>query len=132
MVRAALWVMAMLLAARAGAMSFAVTTTADVDDGICDAHCSLREAVRAANARLGGDEITLPDGVYRLSHTGAREDAAASGDLDVTDDLRLAGSDARRCIIDGVGADRLLQVFNATLELHDVTLRHGAVRAEDG
>ncbi|MEO8605206.1 MAG: choice-of-anchor Q domain-containing protein, partial [bacterium] len=26
----------------------------------------------------------------------------------------------------------LLQVFNATLELRDVTLRHGAVRAEDG
>src|SRR3954464_15043943 len=29
---------------------FTVTKTADTNDGICDADCSLREAIRAANA----------------------------------------------------------------------------------
>jgi CSLREA domain-containing protein len=37
-------------AAEGGVATFVVTTTVDVDDGICDAHCSLREAIAAANA----------------------------------------------------------------------------------
>jgi CSLREA domain-containing protein len=30
--------------------TFVVTTNADTNDGVCDAHCSLREAITAANA----------------------------------------------------------------------------------
>ena len=58
----------MLLAVLAGGIAFAqprssaaalvVNTTADVDDTVCDQqHCSLREALNAANAHAGPDAI---------------------------------------------------------------------------
>lgn len=48
-----------------------VTTTADTFDGVCDADCSLRDAVAAANAlaQVNGapNRITLPSGTIVLS-----------------------------------------------------------------
>ena len=41
--------------------TFAVTKAADTNDGTCDADCSLREAIVAANASQGPDAINLPD-----------------------------------------------------------------------
>lgn len=44
--------------ASAEAATFVVNTSDDVDDGVCDAtHCSLREAIKAANASPGPDTI---------------------------------------------------------------------------
>ena len=37
------------------AATFVVTKTADTADGTCDADCSLREAIIAANAAAGAD-----------------------------------------------------------------------------
>lgn len=39
------------------AATYTVTKTADTNDGTCDADCSLREAVAAANSNSGNDEI---------------------------------------------------------------------------
>lgn len=44
-----------------------VTKTEDTDDGACDADCSLREAVVAANDTGGDDTIYLPAGTYELT-----------------------------------------------------------------
>lgn len=44
------------------AETFAVTKTADTNDGACDSDCSFREAIVAANARLGEDNILVPSG----------------------------------------------------------------------
>lgn len=42
----------------AQALSFSVNTTNDLDDGTCDGtHCSLREAINAANLNPGPDAI---------------------------------------------------------------------------
>src|SRR3990167_2403182 len=42
------------------AVNFVVNSDNDVDDGICDGtHCSLREAVKAANSTSGTDTITF-------------------------------------------------------------------------
>ena len=41
------------------ALSFTVTKTADTADGVCDADCSLREAIVAANASPGLDTIAF-------------------------------------------------------------------------
>jgi CSLREA domain-containing protein len=46
------------------AANLTVTKTADTNDGVCDADCSLREAVVAA---APGDTITVPAGTYTLS-----------------------------------------------------------------
>jgi CSLREA domain-containing protein len=44
----------------AGGTTFVVNTTSDADDGTCDAaHCSLREAINAANVTVGLDTIAF-------------------------------------------------------------------------
>ena len=46
------------VAATASMATFTVNSTADTDDGTCDAtDCTLREAINAANASAGADEI---------------------------------------------------------------------------
>src|SRR5262245_30059953 len=97
---AAAWLIA---AARAGAATFTVTTAADGADGVCDAHCTLREAVGAANASAGPDTVVLPAGLYGLSLAGGLEDGNASGDLDVSGDLTIVGAGTRGTVVDGGG-----------------------------
>src|SRR3989304_3546658 len=76
--------MGVLLVPTAHAAILVVTKTADTADGTCDSDCSLREAIIAANAAAGDDEITVPAGTYTLTIAGKNEDAAATGDLGIT------------------------------------------------
>ncbi|MGY1712446.1 CSLREA domain-containing protein [Geodermatophilus sp. SYSU D00758] len=110
-----------------------VTTAADtVDaapgDGRCadmDGACSLRAAVQEANA-LGGGTIEPAEGTYALSLAGTGEDAAATGDLDVTGRLTLRGGGAT---VDARGLDRVFDVRpGAWLHLEAVTVTGGAAR----
>ena len=55
------------LASAAKAATFLVSKTADTNDGACDADCSLREAVIAANAAAGADTIVVPTGTFLLT-----------------------------------------------------------------
>lgn len=104
---------------------FTPTKTADSADGACDADCSLREAVIAANAHAGEDVILLDAGTYTLTLVGS-EDFGGSGDLDVSGDLVVIGDGADRSIVDGGAVDRILHVHGgATVELRDVALRNG-------
>jgi CSLREA domain-containing protein len=113
----------------AGAAVYIPTKTADTADGACDADCSLREAVLAANAHAGDDVILLRAGTFTLTRLGD-EDLAAAGDLDVQDDLVILGDGAGRSIIDGGGFDRIFQVpAGVTAEIRDVTLRRGTAPA---
>src|SRR5688572_1390796 len=110
---------------------FTVTKTADTLDGLCDDDCSLREAVSAANLNLGTDVIDLPAGIYLLSRVGAGEDANATGDLDVTDDLIVVGAGAGSSVLDGFSSDRVLDL-GASTEIFGVTIRHGRVDGDGG
>jgi CSLREA domain-containing protein len=111
--------------APARAAVFVVTKTIDTADGDCDADCSLREAVVAANAHAGEDVILLGAELYVLTLAGS-EDAAAAGDLDVLDDLVVLGEGADSTAVDGGAIDRLVQVAGGvTLELRDLTLLRG-------
>lgn len=57
-----------LLAPAARAAVFSVSKTADTNDGVCNADCSLREAIVAANAAAGGDTITFAvAGLFTIS-----------------------------------------------------------------
>lgn len=90
---------------------YTVTKTADTNDGICSASdCSLREAVITANACPGHQTIHLPPAGYVLTIPGTGEDAAATGDLDITDDLSILGTAAPS--IDAGGIDRVFEVFS--------------------
>ena len=56
--------LATLSSTPAPAADYYVTTTLDSADGTCDTHCSLREAVIAANGDAAEDVIHLGDGTY--------------------------------------------------------------------
>ncbi len=86
------------------AATFTVNSTSDaVDanpgDGVCrisatGTTCTLRAAVMEANAWPGPDTIILSATTYTLSISGAGEDAARTGDLDITGaggDLTIEG-----------------------------------------
>lgn len=128
-------VLGLLWAQTLYAATFTVTKTADTADGTCDADCSLREAVIAANANAGADDITLPAGTYLLDidPNGAGEDASARGDLDITDELILSGAGAATTIIDGAGIDRVIEMpGNTTVEISGVTIQNGDAGSRDG
>jgi hypothetical protein len=72
-------------------------TDAVPGDGICDVddstefrECTLRAAVQTANETPAGDVITLGAATYTLTISGAGEDAAATGDLDITTPMEIA------------------------------------------
>ncbi|MEW6169045.1 MAG: CSLREA domain-containing protein [Pseudomonadota bacterium] len=130
------WVVSVVLLPVAGAApaaTFEVTKAGDSADGVCDADCSLREAIRAANGTPGADIIRLPHAFYRLSVAGqADDDNAGHGDLDITDDLVLRGL-PDGSTIDADGIDRVIEVLpGVKAELIDLTLREGAVLGRGG
>ncbi len=90
--------------------TFEVTVTEDSADGVCDAHCSLREAVIAANESSGNDVINLPEGVFALTLTGPDEEAGLTGDLDITESVNIYGMGWNRTVLDGLGNDRVFDV----------------------
>jgi hypothetical protein len=104
----------------AHAATFTVDTGGDSldvapGDGLCadaDGHCSLRAAILETNALTGADAIVLPAGVFALEIVGADEDASASGDLDIADDLELTGAGADATTIDAAALDRVVDVRN--------------------
>src|SRR5207253_4719884 len=65
--------------------------------------------------------------LYLLTIAGQAEDAAATGDLDITDDLTIAGASTDSTILDGNGIDRIFDVFNTAshVEISGLTIRNG-------
>jgi CSLREA domain-containing protein len=121
-----------------GARGTTIPVDATADSLAVDGNCTLREAIIAANtdtavdacpAGSGADVVVVPAGTYTLTLTGADEDAAASGDLDITGDLELSGAGAAVTIIDGNFTDRVLDVdpggAGLTVRVSGVTLQHG-------
>lgn len=137
--RIAPWIVAAsyLVAPSIEAARFTVDATADdVDalpgDGRCETAafaCTLRAAVQEANAWAGPDEIVVPAGTYALTRGDAvDENAAFSGDLDVTEDLLVSGAGADRSVHTSP-TSRLWQVRGgASLELVGLGLRPTAGR----
>ena len=121
---AAVAIAAAIAASGARAVEFVVTKTADTADGVCDADCSLREAISAANATLDADTVTIPPGTYVLSIPGD-ENVNAGGDLDVRQSTLLQG---RRLDRTGDRRKRHRPRPRAALLRHDRAARHDAAR----
>lgn len=134
-------------AGSASAATFVVDRTDDTSAATaCTAaanDCSLRGAILAANALGGADVITLPAGTYTLSVTSpavACENAAASGDLDITDSVTINGAGAGSTTVNGGGIDRVFDIgpppppppslttraiLSPVVVLSDMTIRNG-------
>ncbi|MGI9264461.1 MAG: choice-of-anchor Q domain-containing protein, partial [Gammaproteobacteria bacterium] len=124
--RATSVLLAVVIAGPATAATFNVTKTADTADGSCNADCSLREAVIAANATVALDTINVPAGTYTITIFGRDEDAAATGDFDITQDLNIVGAGQDQTTIDGAQFDRVFHTFpEATVSISDLTITGG-------
>ncbi len=116
-------------ASAASAADYRVTTYSDpVPDFCVTIDCSLREAVRAANQGGSADRIFLSAGTYTLSQSGADEDAALTGDLDISNDLEIIGAGATMTHIDAAGLDRVIHVLGAgtSVRIQDVSILGGS------
>ena len=101
------------------AATLTVTKTADTNDGVCDADCSLREAIGAA---LPGDTVIVPAGTYTLT---------LGTELTIDTDLTLIGAGKGVTIIQaatqpGVVDYGVFEVSGGTIAtISGVTIRHG-------
>jgi hypothetical protein len=102
-----------------------VTSTTDSAD-----NSSLRACVIWSNANSGTDTITVPAGTYTLTRAGAGEDAADTGDLDITDDVIINGNAAAATIVDGNSLDRVFDILDADVTMTNLTIQDGDVTAD--
>jgi CSLREA domain-containing protein len=126
---------------QSSAATFTVNSTVDETDiipgdGICvsaSKKCTLRAAVMEANALAGADSIMLLTKTYALSLVGTGEDAAATGDLDITEELEVMGTGLSATIIDADGIDRIFHVFAGATntQISNMTIT-GGVSTENG
>ncbi len=117
----------------AAAATFEVNTTLDTldispGDGVCadgQGNCSLRAAIMEANVWAGADLIVLKqmagDPHFVLTIAGRGEDRAATGDLDIYDNLQIRpeGLAPNPRIIDAGYLDRVFHILGGA----HVTLR---------
>lgn len=129
MFRALFGLLLFLAASAAHAAIFVVTETAvdavddNAGDGACHiasslgGGCTLRAAIMEANVTAIADTVILHDGdAVTLSIPGLGEDAAASGDLDITAALtvRMANLDSPpNAAIDAAGLDRVFDIHGS-------------------
>jgi CSLREA domain-containing protein len=116
-IRYALIFALLFLPASPFATTFPVTKTADTNDGSCDPDCSLREAIDAANANPGADDVPVPAGFYLLT----------LGQLTVSDDVSIAGVGRAITIVDGNASDRVFNIEAAAgvVEISGITVQNG-------
>jgi len=109
---------------QAQAATFTVTKTADTNDGTCDADCSLREAIIAANTSTGADTISLPAGTYTL---------VLGIEFNVTQDLTLSGAEdtiIQAAAQPGQASSRIMKIASGDVTIIGVTLRYGNLETD--
>ncbi len=119
-----------------------ITVNTDDDELNADGDCSLREAVRAANLDLavdgcvagsGADTIVIPAGDYALGIAGSAEDAALTGDLDLTESVSLVGAGPLATMVGAGVLDRVVDVVGSiTVHLANLTIHNGTAPSGEG
>lgn len=107
----------------ASAVTYTVTKLADTSDGICDADCSLREAVVAANASADDDVIAFAPAVFGSAQTIT----LTSGEIAVGNNgtLSINGPGANLLTLDGNNASRIIVNDAATSAISGLRLIRG-------
>ena len=126
-----------------GCSDIVVNSTADnLTAG--DGNCTLREAIRNANA---GSDLTSGDcdcgttitfdastngTPIVLNLTGAGEDNAATGDLDIREAISIMGNGQGQTIIDGNATDRVFDIplglaISDAISFQDLTIQNGNI-----
>ena len=114
------------------AVDFVVTRYDDPFPNGCEpADCSLREATLDANAAAGPDRILLSAGTYNLTRFGG-DDEGGLGDLDLHDEVEIAGAGATMTTLDAaplgtLAEDPVISAFATTI-LRDLKLTGSQVQ----
>jgi CSLREA domain-containing protein len=94
----------------------------NIGDGVCGTFtnlCTLRAAIQEGNASPNRADIVLPVGSsHTLSIAGVDENAAATGDLDITEDTNITVALNGEATVDADGLDRVFHIIgdaNASL-----------------
>ena len=85
------------------AANLEVTTLADTDDSVCDANCSLRDAITVANANVEADTITFADGLTGTITLGSPLPSLSDG-------ITISGPGPDLLTVDADGTGRVLTV----------------------
>ena len=118
-----------------------MTDAVDVDpgDGVCSTEadsCSLRAAIQEANALEGPDLIQVPAGIYTLAIEGSGEDAGASGDIDISDDVVIEGAGATQTVLDAARLDRFFDAPSVnvpvSITIRSLTIQNGTADGSRG
>lgn len=121
--------------------SFTVNVVADapdanIGDGLCRTaagKCSLRAAIQEANANPDTTTITLKDKTYKITLTGVGEDAAATGDFDITSPVIINGVSPAKTMINANYLDRAFHLHaNGLLTLSKLTVLNGFSEQQGG
>jgi CSLREA domain-containing protein len=96
-----------------------VTKTADTADGVCNADCSLREAVVGA---VDTDTVVVPAGTYVLS----------MGELVMSAAGTISGAGANATVITAGGASRVLRATGQIVTITGVTITGGSTTGTGG
>ena len=101
----------------AQAATFPVTSTADGPADACDADCTLRDAVEAADAAAGADTVTFASGV-----TGTI--TLTEGQIQINGELTISGPGRTTLTVSGDDTNRIFQADAATT-ISGLTLTEG-------
>ena len=116
--------------------NFHVLTGGDGTLGSCTgAGCTLRDAVNAANASPGPDEITFAGNFFDSDPTDESYSITLDSELVVTESLTINGFGEAALSISGNDATRLFRFGGSganTYTLNNLTLAHGSVHAGGG
>lgn len=117
---------------------------ANPGDNVCadaQTRCTLRAAIMESNIADGIQTINIPVGTYTLTIAGAGEDAARSGDLDITAETILIGADMATTIVKANGLDRAFETYRErgftfstpfAVRAKNLTIRGGTASGDGG
>ncbi len=115
-----LFVICIFAATDIRAATLTVTTTADTNDGVCDADCSLREAVSAA---ASGDTV-----VFSSLFNTPQTITLTLGQITIDKDLTITGTGQDLVTISGNNAGRIFNITgNVNVTMSGMKLRDGKV-----
>jgi len=105
---------------------FTVTKTADTNDGVCDSDCSLREAIAAATAASGNDDLIRFSSLFDTPQTITLGGSA----LEISESMTIQGPGADLLTISGNGVSQVFTTGPGLITLSGLTVRDGF--ANDG
>ena len=127
-------------------LELTVNTFSDTFDGVCDSHCSLRDAVYIGNQEPPTDDdgddiaaqtvtaILLPAGTYLLDLNGSHpDDAPARGDIDLIRpyEIRGLGDGPEDTVVDASGLDETPFESSTDSTFTNFTIRGGHAEWKD-